>query len=206
MSSPINPTVHRTQFAQVRSSRYLAPIATVALIDRHPSRSFFGRILRMDDDDVKKIPGKQFLGFCAVCGDKANGSRYGAPACLGCIVFFRRAVCKQAEYRCPKAQKCEITFGKSLLFLLSSHFGWSFLPEILFFPSLYHLPFLLYYLPVPFPFLLKQCLSPSVSCFRTSSFASSPWSAASTRCPFRGEKRARGRRRRLDDRKMFINF
>ena len=72
----------------------------------------------MDDDDVKKIPGKQFLGFCAVCGDKANGSRDGAPACLGCIVFFRRAVCKQAEYRCPKAQKCEITFGKSLLFLL----------------------------------------------------------------------------------------
>ncbi|CAJ0572541.1 unnamed protein product, partial [Mesorhabditis spiculigera] len=48
---------------------------------------------------------------CAVCGDRVNGSRYGAPACLGCIVFFRRAVIKEAKYRCMKGQTCEITFS-----------------------------------------------------------------------------------------------
>ncbi|CAJ0937089.1 unnamed protein product, partial [Mesorhabditis belari] len=48
---------------------------------------------------------------CAVCGDRVNGARYGAPACLGCIVFFRRAVIKEAKYRCMKGQNCEITFS-----------------------------------------------------------------------------------------------
>lgn len=48
---------------------------------------------------------------CAVCGDRVNGSRYGAPACLGCIVFFRRAVTKEAKYKCLKGQNCQITNG-----------------------------------------------------------------------------------------------
>uniref|UniRef100_A0A1I7X7R4 Nuclear receptor domain-containing protein n=1 Tax=Heterorhabditis bacteriophora TaxID=37862 RepID=A0A1I7X7R4_HETBA len=50
-----------------------------------------------------------FLMACAVCGDRVNGCRYGAPACLGCIVFFRRAITKDAKYKCLKGEKCIIT-------------------------------------------------------------------------------------------------
>ncbi|PAV85657.1 hypothetical protein WR25_08263 [Diploscapter pachys] len=46
---------------------------------------------------------------CSVCGDRVNGSRYGAPACLGCIVFFRRAITKEAKYKCLKGETCQIT-------------------------------------------------------------------------------------------------
>lgn len=46
---------------------------------------------------------------CAVCGDRVNGKRYGAPACLGCIVFFRRAVTNDVTYKCLKGGNCIIT-------------------------------------------------------------------------------------------------
>ncbi|CAI5447414.1 unnamed protein product [Caenorhabditis angaria] len=46
---------------------------------------------------------------CAVCGDRVNGNRYGAPACLGCIVFFRRAVTNDVTYKCLKGGQCVIT-------------------------------------------------------------------------------------------------
>lgn len=46
---------------------------------------------------------------CAVCGDRVNGKRYGAPACLGCIVFFRRAVTNEVTYKCLKGGTCVIT-------------------------------------------------------------------------------------------------
>ncbi|GMT25101.1 hypothetical protein PFISCL1PPCAC_29043 [Pristionchus fissidentatus] len=45
---------------------------------------------------------------CAVCGDKVNGNRYGVPACLGCIVFFRRAIIKQSTFNCQRNGRCEI--------------------------------------------------------------------------------------------------
>ncbi|KAF1753643.1 hypothetical protein GCK72_020200 [Caenorhabditis remanei] len=48
---------------------------------------------------------------CAVCGDSVNGKRYGAPACLGCIVFFRRAVINKSQYKCWKKGNCVITFA-----------------------------------------------------------------------------------------------
>uniref|UniRef100_A0A1I7TXQ1 NR LBD domain-containing protein n=2 Tax=Caenorhabditis tropicalis TaxID=1561998 RepID=A0A1I7TXQ1_9PELO len=48
---------------------------------------------------------------CAVCGDAVNGRRYGAPACLGCIVFFRRAVINKSQYKCWKKGNCVITFA-----------------------------------------------------------------------------------------------
>ncbi|CAP29798.2 Protein CBR-NHR-181 [Caenorhabditis briggsae] len=48
---------------------------------------------------------------CAVCGDAVNGKRYGAPACLGCIVFFRRAVINKSQYKCWKKGNCVITFA-----------------------------------------------------------------------------------------------
>lgn len=49
---------------------------------------------------------------CAVCGDRVNGKRYGAPACLGCIVFFRRAVTNDVSYKCLKGGCCVITNGE----------------------------------------------------------------------------------------------
>ncbi|GMR48354.1 hypothetical protein PMAYCL1PPCAC_18549 [Pristionchus mayeri] len=45
---------------------------------------------------------------CAVCGDKVNGTRYGVPACLGCIVFFRRAIIKNSQFSCQRNGKCAI--------------------------------------------------------------------------------------------------
>ncbi|KAF1759722.1 hypothetical protein GCK72_016189 [Caenorhabditis remanei] len=51
----------------------------------------------------------QFDDGCAVCGDRVNGKRYGAPACLGCIVFFRRAVTNDVTYKCLKGGNCVIT-------------------------------------------------------------------------------------------------
>ncbi|CAD6193601.1 unnamed protein product [Caenorhabditis auriculariae] len=49
------------------------------------------------------------MSGCAVCGDRVNGSRYGAPACLGCIVFFRRAIINDVNYKCLKGENCPIT-------------------------------------------------------------------------------------------------
>ncbi|CAI4231874.1 unnamed protein product [Auanema sp. JU1783] len=49
------------------------------------------------------------MSSCAVCGDRVYGNRYKAPACLGCIVFFRRSVCREAKYKCLKGKNCVIT-------------------------------------------------------------------------------------------------
>ncbi|CAB04068.2 Nuclear Hormone Receptor family [Caenorhabditis elegans] len=46
---------------------------------------------------------------CKVCGDRPNNDRYGASACLGCTVFFRRAVVKNLKYKCMKEQNCLIS-------------------------------------------------------------------------------------------------
>ncbi|EGT44073.1 hypothetical protein CAEBREN_20705 [Caenorhabditis brenneri] len=45
---------------------------------------------------------------CAVCGDQAWSYRHGAAACLGCTVFFRRAIANKTQCRCLKDNKCEI--------------------------------------------------------------------------------------------------
>lgn len=47
---------------------------------------------------------------CEVCGDqKVNNRRYGAFACLGCTVFFRRSITKNKKYKCLKNQNCFIS-------------------------------------------------------------------------------------------------
>uniref|UniRef100_A0A1I7UWN1 Nuclear receptor domain-containing protein n=1 Tax=Caenorhabditis tropicalis TaxID=1561998 RepID=A0A1I7UWN1_9PELO len=48
---------------------------------------------------------------CNICGDRVNNTRYGAPACLGCTVFFRRTIVKGMQYKCLKTQKCVIHFS-----------------------------------------------------------------------------------------------
>ncbi|EGT34324.1 hypothetical protein CAEBREN_09493 [Caenorhabditis brenneri] len=50
-------------------------------------------------------------GGCDVCGDRVNNSRYGAPACLGCTVFFRRSIVKHMKYFCLKNKDCVIHFS-----------------------------------------------------------------------------------------------
>uniref|UniRef100_A0A8R1HR66 NR LBD domain-containing protein n=1 Tax=Caenorhabditis japonica TaxID=281687 RepID=A0A8R1HR66_CAEJA len=57
---------------------------------------------------------------CAVCGDRVNSKRYGVPACLGCIVFFRRAVVNNSQYKCVKYQNCSVTNGPDLLKTMAS--------------------------------------------------------------------------------------
>ncbi|UMM33902.1 hypothetical protein L5515_007207 [Caenorhabditis briggsae] len=46
---------------------------------------------------------------CEVCGDRVNSRRYGASACLGCTVFFRRAIVNKMQYRCLRDQNCFIS-------------------------------------------------------------------------------------------------
>ncbi|KAF1752455.1 hypothetical protein GCK72_019010 [Caenorhabditis remanei] len=46
---------------------------------------------------------------CEVCGDRVNSRRYGASACLGCTVFFRRAIVNKMQYRCLRDQNCLIS-------------------------------------------------------------------------------------------------
>lgn len=47
---------------------------------------------------------------CAVCGDRVNSNRLGSPACLGCIVFFRRSVIHSSKYRCLRDGNCLINY------------------------------------------------------------------------------------------------
>ncbi|UMM32889.1 hypothetical protein L5515_006552 [Caenorhabditis briggsae] len=47
---------------------------------------------------------------CAVCGNEVvNSSRYGAPGCLGCVVFFRRAIVRNSTFKCLRDGNCNIT-------------------------------------------------------------------------------------------------
>ncbi|GMT07671.1 hypothetical protein PENTCL1PPCAC_29845 [Pristionchus entomophagus] len=48
---------------------------------------------------------------CAVCGDMVKWNRYGAPTCLGCMVFFRRAINNNSEFKCPRNGLCEIVLN-----------------------------------------------------------------------------------------------
>ncbi|CAL2042612.1 unnamed protein product [Caenorhabditis brenneri] len=47
---------------------------------------------------------------CAVCGDRVNSCRLGPPACLGCIVFFRRSIIHSSKYRCLRGESCLINY------------------------------------------------------------------------------------------------
>ncbi|CAS00796.1 Protein CBG25671 [Caenorhabditis briggsae] len=55
---------------------------------------------------------------CTVCGDVANGKRYGTWACLGCIVFFRRTVLRKMKYKCQRDGRCEIAVNELVFFEL----------------------------------------------------------------------------------------
>ncbi|CAL2046234.1 unnamed protein product [Caenorhabditis brenneri] len=48
---------------------------------------------------------------CEVCGDTVHSKQYGVASCLGCIVFFRRAIQNNSEFRCWRSGKCSITLS-----------------------------------------------------------------------------------------------
>ncbi|EGT36033.1 hypothetical protein CAEBREN_32690 [Caenorhabditis brenneri] len=45
---------------------------------------------------------RRVLTSCAVCGGQPNGSRYGPVTCLGCMVFFRRAIQQGKSGNCDR--------------------------------------------------------------------------------------------------------
>ncbi|XP_048201781.1 nuclear receptor subfamily 1 group I member 2-like [Perognathus longimembris pacificus] len=48
--------------------------------------------------------------ICRVCGDKANGYHFNVMSCEGCKGFFRRAMKRNVQLRCPfRKGTCEIT-------------------------------------------------------------------------------------------------
>lgn len=47
--------------------------------------------------------------FCGVCGDQAKGYHFNALTCEGCKGFFRRAIKRSDQLRCPFLNKCIIT-------------------------------------------------------------------------------------------------
>ncbi|XP_056244513.1 nuclear receptor subfamily 1 group I member 2 isoform X1 [Seriola aureovittata] len=46
---------------------------------------------------------------CGVCGDQAKGYHFNALTCEGCKGFFRRAIKRSTQLRCPFLNKCSIT-------------------------------------------------------------------------------------------------
>uniref|UniRef100_A0A1I7UTH0 Nuclear receptor domain-containing protein n=2 Tax=Caenorhabditis tropicalis TaxID=1561998 RepID=A0A1I7UTH0_9PELO len=51
-----------------------------------------------------------FEESCVICGDQVKSSRLGCPACLSCMIFFRRSVIKEANYRCAKQMACPVYY------------------------------------------------------------------------------------------------
>ena len=46
--------------------------------------------------------------ICQVCGDKAEGHRYGALTCGVCAQFFKRVLTKKAVTPCERQKDCDI--------------------------------------------------------------------------------------------------
>ncbi|EGT30676.1 hypothetical protein CAEBREN_05437 [Caenorhabditis brenneri] len=78
---------------------------------------FENQVRIMDPQDVILTPSasrsppvpKSPSEVCEVCGDRVNSRRYGAAACLGCSVFFRRAIVNKMQYKCLRDQNCLIS-------------------------------------------------------------------------------------------------
>lgn len=59
------------------------------------------------------------IPWCEVCHGAPKGAQYGALACLGCIVFFRRAIVgENIKRKCNL--NCDILFGSTNLFQFNS--------------------------------------------------------------------------------------
>ncbi|XP_047225728.1 nuclear receptor subfamily 1 group I member 2 isoform X3 [Girardinichthys multiradiatus] len=62
-----------------------------------------------DDEDEGKVTEDEEPRACGVCGDLAKGYHFNALTCEGCKGFFRRAIKRSTELRCPFLNKCTIT-------------------------------------------------------------------------------------------------
>ncbi|MED6295103.1 hypothetical protein CHARACLAT_027997 [Characodon lateralis] len=62
-----------------------------------------------DDEVVGKVTEDEEPRACGVCGDLAKGYHFNALTCEGCKGFFRRAIKRSTQLRCPFLNKCTIT-------------------------------------------------------------------------------------------------
>ncbi|KAK2839906.1 hypothetical protein Q5P01_013646 [Channa striata] len=62
-----------------------------------------------EEDDEGKVTEDEEPRACGVCGDLAKGYHFNALTCEGCKGFFRRAIQRSTQLRCPFLNKCIIT-------------------------------------------------------------------------------------------------
>ncbi|XP_030283636.1 nuclear receptor subfamily 1 group I member 2 isoform X2 [Sparus aurata] len=62
-----------------------------------------------DEDEDGKLTEDDEPRACGVCGDLAKGYHFNALTCEGCKGFFRRAIKRSTQLRCPFLNKCSIT-------------------------------------------------------------------------------------------------
>ncbi|KAM8749432.1 nuclear receptor subfamily 1 group I member 2 isoform 3-T3 [Acanthopagrus schlegelii] len=61
------------------------------------------------EDEDGKLTEDDEPRACGVCGDLAKGYHFNALTCEGCKGFFRRAIKRSTQLRCPFLNKCSIT-------------------------------------------------------------------------------------------------
>ncbi|XP_038163949.1 nuclear receptor subfamily 1 group I member 2 isoform X1 [Cyprinodon tularosa] len=62
-----------------------------------------------EEEDEGKTTEDEEPRACGVCGDRAKGYHFNALTCEGCKGFFRRAIKRSTQLRCPFLNKCTIT-------------------------------------------------------------------------------------------------
>ncbi|XP_075896106.1 nuclear receptor subfamily 1 group I member 2 isoform X2 [Nelusetta ayraudi] len=62
-----------------------------------------------EDEEMKVTDDEESSVTCRVCGDLAKGYHFNALTCEGCKGFFRRAIKKSSQLKCPLQNKCSIT-------------------------------------------------------------------------------------------------
>ncbi|KAM4730705.1 nuclear receptor subfamily 1 group I member 2 [Anableps anableps] len=62
-----------------------------------------------EDEEEGKLMEDEEPRACGVCGDLAKGYHFNALTCEGCKGFFRRAIKRSTQLRCPFLNKCIIT-------------------------------------------------------------------------------------------------
>ncbi|XP_071332426.1 nuclear receptor subfamily 1 group I member 2 isoform X2 [Trachinotus anak] len=62
-----------------------------------------------EEDEEGMVTDDEEPRACGVCGDLAKGYHFNALTCEGCKGFFRRAIKRSTQFRCPLLNKCSIT-------------------------------------------------------------------------------------------------
>ncbi|XP_069010117.1 nuclear receptor subfamily 1 group I member 2 [Embiotoca jacksoni] len=62
-----------------------------------------------EEEEEEEVTEDEEPRACGVCGDLAKGYHFNALTCEGCKGFFRRAIKRSTQPRCPFQNKCIIT-------------------------------------------------------------------------------------------------